>query len=209
MLEHQIYSQDLHNELLKPLLNSLYAIGGATWSLYVYIQAMWNDWVLPTTRQPKHHGHQGAAAGECGMEVLRPTHYNDVIKGVMASQITSLAIVYSSVYSGADQRKHQSSASLAFVRGIHRWPVNSPHKWPVTPKMFPFDDVIMCRPCLRLGLSRSLLRQRLLSLADTLLRRKYEKKLILLLLVSLLLTRNNLNLKMHNQSHPSLQWLPG
>ena len=48
------------------------------------------------------------------------------------------------VYSGADQRKHQSSTSLAFVRGIHRWPVNSPHKWPVARKMFPFDDVIMC-----------------------------------------------------------------
>ena len=59
------------------------------------------------------------------------------------SQITSLAIVYSTVYSGADQRKPQSSASLAFVRGIHRGPVNSLHKWPVTRKMFPFDDVIM------------------------------------------------------------------
>ena len=70
-------------------------------------------------------------------------HYNDVILGVMASQITSLTIVYSTVYSGADQRKYQSSASLAFVRGIHRGPVNSPHKWPVTRKMFPFDDVIM------------------------------------------------------------------
>ena len=46
----------------------------------------------------------------------------------MASEIISLTIVYSTVYSGADQRKHQSSASLAFVRGIHRWPVNSPHK---------------------------------------------------------------------------------
>ena len=62
----------------------------------------------------------------------------------IASQITSLTIVYSIVYSDADQRKHQSSASLAFVRGIHRGPVNSPHKWPVTRKMFPFDDVIMC-----------------------------------------------------------------
>ena len=49
----------------------------------------------------------------------------------------------SSVYSGADQRNYQSSASLAFVWGIHRWPVNSPHKGPVTRKMFPFDDVIM------------------------------------------------------------------
>ena len=68
-------------------------------------------------------------------------HYCDVIMGTMASQITSIMIVYSVVYSGPDQRKHQSSASLAFVRGIHRWPVNSRHKWPVTRKMFPCDDV--------------------------------------------------------------------
>ena len=67
--------------------------------------------------------------------------------GTMASQITCLTIVYSTVYSGADQRKHQSSASLAFVRRIHRRPVNSPHKWPVTRKMFPFDDVIMNQSC--------------------------------------------------------------
>ena len=63
--------------------------------------------------------------------------------GAIASQITSLTIVYSTIYSDADQRKHQSSASLAFVWEIHRGPVNSPHKWPVTRKMFPFDDVIM------------------------------------------------------------------
>ena len=69
-------------------------------------------------------------------------HYSDVIMGAMVSQITSLAIVYSTVYSGADHRKHQSSTSLAFVRGIHRPPVNSPHKGPVTRKIFPFDDVI-------------------------------------------------------------------
>ena len=48
--------------------------------------------------------------------------------------------------SGADQIKHQSSASLAFVRGINRWTVNSLHKWPVTRKMFPFDDVNMHIP---------------------------------------------------------------
>ena len=70
-------------------------------------------------------------------------HYSDVIIGTMAYQITSITIVYSTIYSGADQRKHQSSGSLAFVRGIHRGPVNSPHKWPVTRKMFPFDDVII------------------------------------------------------------------
>ena len=70
-------------------------------------------------------------------------HYNDVIISTTAYQITSLTIVYSTVYSDADQRKHQSSASLAFVWGIHRGPVNSPHKWPVTRKMSPFDDVIL------------------------------------------------------------------
>ena len=70
-------------------------------------------------------------------------HYNDVIMSAMAYQITSLTIVYSIVYSGADQRKNQSFASQAFVCGIHRWPMNSLHKGPVTRKMFPFDDVIM------------------------------------------------------------------
>ena len=74
---------------------------------------------------------------------LVPQHYSDVITGAMVSQITSLTIVYSTVYSGTDQIQHQSSASLAFVRGIHRWPVNSPHKGSVTRKMFPFGDVIM------------------------------------------------------------------
>ena len=63
--------------------------------------------------------------------------------GTMTSQITSLTILYSPVCSGAYQRKHQSSTSLAFVRGIHQGPVNYPHKWPVTRKMFPFDDVII------------------------------------------------------------------
>ena len=67
--------------------------------------------------------------------------------GTVTSQITSPTIVHSTVYSGADQRKHQSSASLAFVWGIHRGPVNSPHKWPVTRKMLQFDDVIMNYIC--------------------------------------------------------------
>ena len=70
-------------------------------------------------------------------------HYDDVIMTMLESQIISLTVVYSIVYSGVHQRKHQSSASLAFVREIHRGPVNFPHKWPVTRKMFPFDDVIM------------------------------------------------------------------
>ena len=70
-------------------------------------------------------------------------YYCEVIMSVMVSQITSVFIVCSIVCSCADQRKYQSSASLAFVWGIHRWPVNSPHKWPVTRKTLPFDDAIV------------------------------------------------------------------
>ena len=70
-------------------------------------------------------------------------HYSDVIMSAMASQITSLMIVSSTVYSDADQRKHQSSASLAFLGGIHLSPVNSPHKRPVMREMLPYDDAIM------------------------------------------------------------------
>ena len=84
-----------------------------------------------------------------GNNTKREDHYSDVTMGPMASQITSLTIVYSTVYSGADQRKHQSSAPLAFVRGIHGWLVYSPHKVPETRKMSPFDDVIILRLCKR------------------------------------------------------------
>ena len=85
-------------------------------------------WLLCAQKTSHYYGWRG-----------RGFHYNDVIMGALTSQITNLTIVYSD----ADQRKHQSSASLAFVQGIHRWPVNFPHKRPVTRKMFPFDDVIM------------------------------------------------------------------
>ena len=84
-------------------------------------------------RQPK----------ENSKSIWRRAYYNDFIMGTIAFQITSLTIVYSTIYSDADQRKHQSSASLAFAREIHRGPVNSPHKWPLTRKMFPVEDVIM------------------------------------------------------------------
>ena len=63
--------------------------------------------------------------------------------GVSASRLFTQPFIQ-----GADQIKHQSSASLAFLRGIHRWPVSSPHKGPVTRKMFPFDDAIMHTHCL-------------------------------------------------------------
>ena len=75
-----------------------------------------------------------------------PEHYGDVIMSAMASQITSLTILCSAVYSGVDRRKHQSSASLAFVRGIHQSLVNSLHKGPVTRKMLSFDGVIQFYP---------------------------------------------------------------
>ena len=70
-------------------------------------------------------------------------HYGDVIMGAIASQITSLTIVYSTVYADADQRKHHSLALLALCAGNSPGPMISPHKWPVTRKMFPFDDVIV------------------------------------------------------------------
>ena len=87
-------------------------------------------------------------------------NYNDVTMGSMASQITSLTIVYSAVNSDADQRKHQSSTSLAFVPGIHRGPLNSPHKWPVRRKMFPFVDAIMIHgsnDCVLSGVNSSII----------------------------------------------------
>ena len=70
-------------------------------------------------------------------------HYSDVIMSAMALPITGITIVYRTVCSCADQRKHQSSASLDFVGWIHRWLVNSPQKGPVTRERLPFDDVIM------------------------------------------------------------------
>ena len=102
----------------------------------------------PMWGEPTDSPHKGPMHSfdvtSCVPPNIAPTnHYYDAIMGAIASQITSLTIVYSTVYSDADQSKHQSSASLAFVREIHRGPVNFPHKWPVTRKMFPFDDVIM------------------------------------------------------------------
>ena len=80
----------------------------------------------------EYHGH-----------ILRQGNDDDVIMGAMASQLTDVSIVCSTVCSGANRRKHQSSASVAFARPINRWPMDSPHKGPVTRKMFPFDEVIM------------------------------------------------------------------
>ena len=78
-----------------------------------------------------------------GVVSLGVSFYGDVIIRANVYQITGVSMVFSTICSGADQRKHQSCASLAFVKGSHRWPVNSLHRGPVTQKMFPFDDVIM------------------------------------------------------------------
>ena len=99
------------------------------WGTKTLIRRYYNEWYVKHIATMYHH-----------FEI----HYNDfVIMSVMASQITSRTIVYATVYSRSRSKKHQNSASLAFVGGIHRWPVNSPHKGPVARKMFPFDDVIM------------------------------------------------------------------
>ena len=89
----------------------------------------WNSTLTPTPT-PTPPGN--------GIIAAKFPHYSDVIMGTIASQITSLTIVYSTVYSDADLRKYQSSAPLAFVWGFHRGPVNSPHKWPVMRRMLPF-----------------------------------------------------------------------
>ena len=125
----------LHNEICSPLPDSILNIVGTILCecLFGLCLAM-GEFSLHSWMSIKYH------FKVCNM------HYDDVIMTMLASQITSLTVVYSIVYSGVNQGKYQSSASLAFVREIDRGPVNFPHKWPVTRKMFPFDDVIMgCR----------------------------------------------------------------
>ena len=111
---------------------------GGNYSSNMYLKSSRDQWVkLYNTKPQQNITKREPFPYSCNF------HYDDVIMARMASQITGLTIVYLIVYSGADQRKHQSSASLAFVQGIHRGPVNSPHKWPVTGKMLPFHDVTM------------------------------------------------------------------
>ena len=107
---------------------------------FIYVKRWYDIYrvgILNSPSRPTHMPHQTAVShqGIRGIASFACHHYNDVIMSVMASQITSLTIVYSTVYSSTGERKHQSST----------WPANSPHKGPVTRKMFPFDDVIMIR----------------------------------------------------------------
>ena len=82
-----------------------------------------------------------------GFVSYQPLNCGDVMMSVKGYQFTGVSIACSTVCSGANQRKHQSSASLAYVRGNHRSPVHSPHKRPVTRKIFPFDEVIILSWC--------------------------------------------------------------
>ena len=101
------------------------------------IERFWYGYVL------KRYGTILTKAAEIAFDVEKSTcnssyiHYNDVIMSAMASQVTSLTIVYSTVYSSRRSKK----TSKLRVTGLCA--VNSPHKGPVTRKTFPFDDVIM------------------------------------------------------------------
>ena len=115
--------------------------------IYDWIRGSSTRFILPLLDSKNMHPISWIMATVCACCALFWLyHYGDVIMSAMASQTTSLSILYSTVYSDADQRKHQTSVSLAFVRGTHRWPVKSPHEGPVTWIKFPFDDVIMCGP---------------------------------------------------------------
>ena len=98
------------------------------WSNITLIINFKQELKIWTKRWNKHITNQILCDCNSGFLIMPQIHYNDVIMSMMASQITSPATVYLTVYSRADQRKHQSSASLAFVRGIDRSPVNSLHK---------------------------------------------------------------------------------
>ena len=112
------------------------------------IRGTWSQCILRTWANWSLYHQLEGSAQDCGnasaLAMESPqSHYTDFIMSTMASQITGVCIVCSTVCSGADQRKHHSPAPLTFVKGMHQWPVNSPHKGPVTQKMLPFDDVIM------------------------------------------------------------------
>ena len=100
-------------------------------------------YVVLIKKRRKNKGYQNSNPGVPMNHLTMDLHYNDAIMSTMVSQITDLSIVCLTVCSGIDQRKHQNSASLAFVWGTHWSPVGSPHKGPVTRKKFSFDDVIM------------------------------------------------------------------
>ena len=125
------FVRGIHRKIVDPTHK-----GSVMWILDVFFDAGWL--VYDVTVMTRILG----LCASCRLNVGL-THYSDVIMTRVASQITGASFFCSIVCSCADQRKHQSSASLASVRGIQRWLMDSPHKGPVTRKMFPFDDVVM------------------------------------------------------------------
>ena len=146
------------NKAAKERYNRLHDVCSPTWfaiskieviPIFIYVAMARTIWVGNENKSTVYEIVTIVASRQLPAEstshwLKKKTYYNDVIMSAMASQITSLRIVHSTVYSRCRSGKHQSSASLAIVREIHWWPVNSPHKGPVTRKMFSFDDVIMC-----------------------------------------------------------------
>ena len=98
--------------------------GGCYLHLSELLHRHWGNlsWILQQLMTLWKQNKTGSTFIECTVIGVRqsPRHYNDVIMTTIAYQITSLTVVYSTVYSDANQRKHQSSTSLAFVWGIHR-----------------------------------------------------------------------------------------
>ena len=107
--------------------------GQVSWDLYI---EHWIRTQYHFTRLPSNDTNIRFVIHDNYLIFFNIKHQNEVIMGAMASQITSVSIVYSTVYSGVNERKHQSSASLSFVRGIHWWRVNSPHKGSVMRKYY-------------------------------------------------------------------------
>ena len=146
-------------ELTQPQwVNSPWTKMASTWQMVLInigsgngLLPVWHQAVISTSADLLLAGPTGRnLAMSYTLEMIIPSkgrlysmHYSDIIMSYTASQITGISIVCSAIFSGADQRKHQISTSLAFVWGIHRWLNNSPHKGPITWKMFPFDNVIM------------------------------------------------------------------
>ena len=120
-------AMELLQSCAKPSISCIWSHDCSLFSLFllnIYVQNF-DLLFLFYTRTPEHLPSQSCIQN--GLPVwfsFTWHHYDDVRMGAIASQITSLTIVYSIFYSDADQRKHQSSESLAFVRGIHRGPVN-------------------------------------------------------------------------------------
>ena len=123
--------------------HDIFMLGAVWWNTIVTQHGSDKGPVCQTLNSQKYSLSRSCSTSHCyfGEENVR-LHYSDVIMSTMASQITNVWIVYSTICSGADQRKHQNSASLAF-EGYSPVAGEFPHKGSVMRKMFPFNDVTM------------------------------------------------------------------